>query len=278
MSPSSQKTNLSLFLPWLAFVLFIFIIGVLVASAPGALTFLLNSAPFGSGASTLVPTSIGHPTVAAIATAPPGISSSTLDQSKKAFGTFIDDFSNPNSGWTMESNPSYSVGYTKDQSYAITLMVPNRTIFETPPETLTLPFKNASVKVGIKQGDYPGSSYGVMCDFQNGSNFYAVEIKDRQYRVVKMVFGQQLAITSPEWKNASNIEYADDMGYVQLTVNCSGSSIGIQINGATQPVIVDPTNTYQSGNVAIFALSGAAAKAGLYDQVFFDNFKLTVNP
>jgi hypothetical protein len=274
MSPSSQKTSFSL-LPWLVMSLFLGLICIIFAGAPGVLTFLMDNHPFGNFTSTQAPQTIGHPTMTSIATIAP-FPTITTEASEK-FGTFSDDFSDPNSGWGIDSNQSYATEYTQQQNYAITILVPNRYVFVTPPPTLTLPFKNATVKVEIKQGNYPGSSYGVMCGFQNNSSFYAVQFKGREYSVVKMVQGLSTTITSPEWKKASNIEYVDGRGYVHLTVNCNESSIGIQINGQSQPVVVDPDNTFQSGDVAIFAVSSSAAKGKYYNQVLLDNFSLTVN-
>jgi hypothetical protein len=56
-------------------------------------------------------------------------------------------------------------------------------------------------------------------------------------------------------------------------VNCMGSSIGVEINGYGQKMVVDDANSFPSGEAAIFAASGAAE-----NTVNFDDFSMQVNP
>jgi len=277
MSNSSSKNNLSI-VPWIALCLILCVICVVLGSAPGVLTFLIDNRPFGSFTPTQTPLANGLPTLQARVTFLPSQPTGTPVDSKKAFGTIVDDFSNSSTGWPMANNPTYNVGYSPQQDYLLKIMAADQYIFMTPPENLSLPYHNVTIKVEIKQESFPGSSYGVMCRFQDNSSYYAVEVRDREYKIIKVAMGQTTAMTSPEWKKASNIEYVDGRGYAHLTVNCTGSSISVDFNGQTQPAIVDPANTVHDGNVAIFARSGNTVKSGLYDQVSFDNFSLTVKP
>jgi len=253
------------------------VIAVVLGSAPGILTFLMDNKPFGSFTPTHTPPANGQPTLQARVTLTP-LPTSTPADSKKEFGTIVDDFSDPTSGWPMANNSSYTVGYSPQQDYLLKIMAADQYVFMTPPENLSLPYKNVVLKVEIRQDNLPESSYGVLCSFQDNSNYYGIEIKNRQYKISKVVSGVATALTLPEWKKASNIEFVDVRGYVHLSVTCSNSSIGVDFNGQSQPVIVDSSPAFQGGNVAIFAHSGNTLNSGLYDQVSFDNFSLTVSP
>ena len=273
MSPSSSKNNLSI-VPWLLLLSILCLICVVLASAPGVLTFLIENRPFGSFTKTQTPLANGQPTPAPKVTNPP---SQTLENPQNAFGTFVDDFSDPTSGWIMVDNQMYNVGYSQQQDYLLKIMDAERYIFMTPPASLTLPYRNVVIKVEVKQEIFPESSFGVMCRYQD-SGYYAVEIREREYKIIKFVSGQETALTSPEGKRAGNIEFVDSRGYTHVTVKCSDNSISVDFNGQTQPVVTDSTNPLQSGNVAIFGRAGKTAKSGLYDQVSFDNFSLAVTP
>ncbi len=72
---------------------------------------------------------------------------------------------------------------------------------------------------------------------------------------------------------ADGIQNNDPYGQTNLLVNCMGSSIGVEINGYGQKMVVDDANSFPAGNVAIFATSGAAE-----NTVNFDDFSLQVNP
>jgi hypothetical protein len=277
MANSSSKNSFSI-VPWLALLIILCIICVVLASAPQVLTFLMDNQPFGSSAKTQTPSVAGQPNLSARVTAQPSQPTQALEGSQKASGTYLDDFSDLSTGWIVANNPVYNVGYSKQQDYFLKIMAPDKYIFLTPPQDLSLPYKNAVIKVEIKQENFPESSYGVMCNFLDSSRYYAVEIRQREYKIIKMNMGQETALTSPEWKKASNVEFVDIRGYAHLTVTCTGSAISVDFNGQTQPVIVDPANTFQSGNVAVFARSGSTAQSGLYEQVSFDNFSLTVKP
>jgi hypothetical protein len=277
MSPSSSKNNLSI-VPWILLLSILCLICVILGAAPGVLTFLMDNRPFGSSTKTQTPLANGQPTPAPRVTNPPSQSASTLENPQNAFGTFVDDFSNPTSGWIIAENNMYNIGYSKEQDYLLKIMDAGRFIFLTPPDGLTLPFKNVTIKVEVKQENIPGSSYGVMCRIGDNNSYYAVEVREREYKITKIVMGQETALTIPEWKRAGNIEFVDSRGFAHMTVKCSGDAISVDFNGQTQPAIMDAHNPLLSGNVAIFGRGSTTVKSGLSNQVSFDNFSLVVSP
>jgi hypothetical protein len=277
--PSSSSKNSLWLLPWLALLLFLCVICVALGSAPGVLTYLMDNRPFGSFTATQTPPVNGQPTPLPRITYAPSPSTNLSNNSSVPYGTYVDDFSNPSTGWIVTENEAYSIAYTKQQDYLLKIMSPDQYIFMTPPATtISPPYKNLTIQVDIKQENFPESSVGVMCRFEDSSNYYAVEIKGRKYKILRMVLGRETVLTAPGWKTADHIEYVDSGGYAHLTFDCTGSALTVTFNGQSQPAITDSAATLQDGNVAIFARSGHSAKPDLYDQVSFDNFRLTINP
>jgi hypothetical protein len=187
-------------------------------------------------------------------------------------GTFTDDFSTDQNNWPVETTQYHQIGYSQLQNYFISLLQPNRLAYVIPPHHLQPPFANVIISAKVKPGAKDGS-YGFFCGFQDTDNFYAVEVSGTKYSVYKTVQNQITVLTDPEWIPADGIENNDQYGQTNLLVNCMGSSIGVEINGIGQKMVVDDANSFPSGDVAIFASSGAAV-----NTVNFDDFSLQVNP
>jgi hypothetical protein len=187
-------------------------------------------------------------------------------------GTFTDDFSTDQSNWPVETTQYHQVGYSQLQNYFIMLLQPNRLAYVIPPHHLQTPFANVIISANVKPGAKDGG-FGFFCGFQDAKNFYAVKVVGSKYSVYKTVQGNVTVLTSPQWMTADGIENNDQYGQTNLLVNCMGSSIGVEINGYGQKMVVDDANSFPAGNVAIFASSGAAE-----NTVNFDDFSLQVNP
>lgn len=166
----------------------------------------------------------------------------------------------------------YVEGYSQMQNYFINVLQANHMVYVIPPHHLHPPFANVIISANVKPGPQ-NSAFGFLCGFQDPKNFYAVKISGTKYTVYKNVQGQFINLTNPQWLPAEGIENTDPYGQVNLLVNCMGSSIGVEINGIGQKMVVDDANSFPSGNVAIFASAGAAETT-----VNFDDFSLQVNP
>lgn len=191
--------------------------------------------------------------------------------------TYTEDFSTKSGAWPEVTTNNYKVGYSNMQSYSISLLQPNRLVYVIPPHHLQEPFTNIIVSVNVRPSLQEGS-FGILCGFQDANNFYAVKISGTQYSIYKVVQGETTFLTNPQWKPADNIQKLDNNGYINLLVNCMGSSIGVQINNFGQKMIVDEGNSFPAGGVALFAASGATKGTDSYNTVFFDDFSMKVNP
>jgi hypothetical protein len=191
-------------------------------------------------------------------------------------GTFTDDFSTLDASWPVESTDVYQDGYSQLQNYFIMVLQANRMVYVIPPHHLQPPFANAIISANVKPGAANGG-FGFLCGFQDTKNFYAVKVSGTKYSVYKTVQGQVTFLTNPQWLPAEGIENTDQYGQINLLVNCMGSSIGVEINGYGQKMIVDDANSFQAGNVAIFASAGAADGNNAGNTVNFDDFSLQVS-
>ncbi len=187
-------------------------------------------------------------------------------------GTFTDDFATDQSNWPVETNQYHQMGYSHLQNYFISLLQPNRLAYVIPPHHLQPPFANVIISANVKPGAKDGG-FGFFCGFQDAENFYAVKVSGSKYTVYKTVQGNVTVLTNPQWMPADGIQNNDQYGQTRLLVNCMGSSIGVEINGYGQKMVVDDANSFPAGNVAIFASSGATE-----NTVNFDDFSLQVNP
>jgi hypothetical protein len=195
----------------------------------------------------------------------------------QASRTYTEDFSTTNGAWPEVTTDNYEVGYSNMQNYSISLLQPNRLAYVVPPHHLQEPFMNVIVSVNVRPGLQDGA-FGILCGFQDANNFYAVKVSGTQYSIYKVVQGKTTFLTDPQWKPTDNIQKLDNNGYINLLVNCMGSSIGVQINNFGQKVVMDDANSFPTGDVAIFAASGTTKGYDSYNTIFFDDFSLEVNP
>ena len=201
----------------------------------------------------------------------------TATTAPQTSGTFMDDFSTPDSAWPVETTDMYIKGYSQMQNYFINVLQADHMVYVIPPHHLQPPFANVIISANVKPG--ANSGFGFLCGFQDIKNFYAVKVSGSKYTVYKNVQGQFINLTSPQWLPANGIENTDQFGQVHLLVNCMGSSIGVEINGIGQKMVVDDANSFPTGNVAIFAAAEAANGDNAGTTVNFDDFSLQVtNP
>jgi hypothetical protein len=163
------------------------------------------------------------------------------------------------------------------QSYFISLLQPNRLAYVIPPYHLPEPLTNVVVSVNVRPGLKDGA-FGILCGFQDANNFYTIKVSGSQYSIYKVLKGETTYLTDPQWKPADNIQNLDSNGYINLLVNCMGSSIGVQINNFGQKIVIDDANSFPTGGVALFAASGTTKGYDSYNTVVFDDFSLKANP
>ena len=188
---------------------------------------------------------------------------------------YFDDFSNINGGWMNVFEDNYSMEYFQGGKYAIALRVPQLMAMAFPPYPFTKPIKNIAVSVKA-QGEGGNGFYGVLCHYQDQSNYYRASFSGDQYAVDKMVNGQLTPLTSPFWKPI--LAYQPDAdGYISITLICADGRIQLLVNDMGQEIITD--TDLDQGDALLFAASGDTTNAdGVYEQAFFDDFSAELLP
>ncbi len=185
---------------------------------------------------------------------------------------YLDDFSDPASGWKMVVEDTYTMDYLPDGTYRITLTVADKMAVAFPPYPFSKP---AGLIIGVRAGSAGANgAFGVMCQLQDQSNYYRVSFRGSQYGVDKVIQGQLVELTEPYWKDLIAYEPAPD-GMLTITLACLDGRIQLLVNDVGQEIISDSDLT--SGDAAIFVAAGSQPDAnGVYMEAIFDDFSAEV--
>lgn len=192
-----------------------------------------------------------------------------------------DDFSDPNSGWSQNSDTVSSAGYTADGRYSLTINQPRYYVWAYPPYTLPGAGKLSDVLISfrsqLKTGD---GEYGVFCRYQNDerANTYEVGFQAERYSIGKWVNGEYVSLRPEVWNRTPYLDpkFAGEDGFHQVEVSCVGQQIILRLNGREIDRVVDAQ--YQSGGVAIYAFAGDKQEplGEFYTRLLLDDFSLQI--
>lgn len=177
---------------------------------------------------------------------------------------FRDDFSNPASGWPVESS-----GNIRDYAgggYRIYVSETWSDVIATPGRSLP-----ADVIIDVDAARNSGTDnndFGVLCRVQNPDNFYFFQISSDGYAVIgKFVNNEMQYISSDGMEKVDGI-HASAVNHIRA--ECIGNSFKLYANGRLVAQATD--NTFSSGG-------DVGLMAGTFDQggvdILFDNFVVT---
>jgi hypothetical protein len=177
-----------------------------------------------------------------------------------------DDFSDPESGWTIFSGQD---GLNDYQNGGFRILVNNEQYYfwSNPGRS----FKDVVIEVDAKKLDGPDNNdYGVICRYQDVENFYFFTIgSDGYYGISKYTKdGDSLLGMSSLGKNTDVILGGDATNHIKVT--CSGSSLKLEVNGTLLAEAEDADFT--SGDIGLIA--GSNDTVGV--DVLFDNLMVTL--
>lgn len=220
------------------------------------------------------PMSTASRTVEVPATFTPGPPSSTpKPQAAARSGSYADDFENVESGWTRLYEDTYNLDYAPDGNYRIELKMPDRMVASEPPLKLEGPFYNMILSVRAK-GEVGNGYYGLLCHYQDETNYYRAGIANGYYTISKLVNGSLTYLVDPPWKPILLYE-PDDDGYVKLTLACEDGRIQLLIDDVGQEIITD--TDLNQGNAALFVSAGNQPNSeGVYMRGYFDDFSVEI--
>jgi len=174
---------------------------------------------------------------------------------------FQDDFSDTSSGWDRV-NVSDGITDYEDGVYRILVNTDNTDVWANPG----LNFTDTVIEVeATKVGGPDDNDFGIICRYEDTSNFYALIISsDGYYGVYKVLDSEQLLIGEESMMPSD----ANKQGNVTniIRVDCIGSTLTLYANG-TQLVSVKD-NSFSSGDAGL--LAGTFDTPGT--DIHFDNF------
>jgi hypothetical protein len=187
--------------------------------------------------------------------------SSTPSEPLPADVLFQDDFSDTSSGWDRVNVDDGVTDYV-DGVYRIWVNTTSTDVWANPG----LNFTDTIVEVeATKVGGPDDNDFGVICRYQDESNFYFFIISsDGYYGLGKVVGGEQLLIGEEELLPSDVIQ----TGNVTNTIRaeCNGPNLTLSANGTQLASASD--DTFSSGDVGL--LAGTFDASGT--DIHFDNF------
>lgn len=173
---------------------------------------------------------------------------SSSDECSSEGVLFEDDFSgNKDCGWVLY-NRGGTTASIEDGGLRISTNQPGQIWWTNPNQS----FDDAIISVETRQLSGPdNNAYGIMCRYQNETNFYTFLISgDGYYAIGKYQSGAD-QITYLSGIDPNNP--ADNGGYVfseaikqgvetnQLRASCMGNELSLAVNGIPMETVTDPT-------------------------------------
>jgi len=176
---------------------------------------------------------------------------------------FQDDFAKTSSGWLVGQDSDGLVAYDGG-GIRIFVKQPGAARLTVP----SLRFTDVHIEVDtIKLTGPDDNNFGLVCRYQNESNFYFFEISsDGYYTIGKYIDGVMSLIGMTQMQSHNAIHQGGAINH--LRVDCSGSRLVFYVNGEKLAEVED--NEIKSGDVGLIA--GAIKTAGT--DILFDNFSV----
>ena len=176
---------------------------------------------------------------------------------------FQDDFSRPSSGWDRYRDETYAADY-QDGAYRLHILKPNKDAWANPG----LGFGDVRIEVdATKIGGPDDNIFGVLCRYQNPSNFYYLLISsDGFYGIGVFKDGRQLLLTDESLLPSPVVIRGPAINHIRA--DCIGRRLRLFVNG--QSVAEASAAEWERGDVGLIAGNYSLAGA----EILFDNFSV----
>jgi hypothetical protein len=184
----------------------------------------------------------------------------TSDQSSVLFE---DDFSDTGSGWDQVDSDETVTDYS-DNAYRILVNKTQYDAWANPGQTFA---GDVSVEVDATKSAGPDDNdFGVICRYEDISNFYVFEISSDGYAAIgKVTDGSAVEfISSEQMEQTDAVHQGDATNHIRA--DCVGDTLTLFVNGDQVTSVTDGDHT--SGDVGLIA--GTFDTAGT--DILFDNF------
>ncbi len=173
---------------------------------------------------------------------------------------FADDFSSANSGWPQDSTEdtqrAYSGGNYRMDVTSDSFWSWAPAPVDTPPDVILS--VDARVLTSTSEGDF-----GLLCRYQDGRNFYALEIsEDGYFSIWKSVNDETTAII--DWTQSSDV-------HTSVTTTIGAACIGNQLTLMADGAVLGEATDEDLADGSAGLIAGTWEKGGL--TVAFDNFE-----
>jgi hypothetical protein len=177
---------------------------------------------------------------------------------------FMDDFSDPLSGWNRASTDSGTSDFN-DGSYRILVNQQFSDIWSTPG----LYYTDVSIEVdALKVGGERENRFGLICRANHDGYYTFLISSDGFYAVGKFDGSEHTVIGGRAMKVSSIINQGTAQNNIRA--DCIGDTLTLYINGEMVEQVYD--NTFQSGDVGL--LAGTYESVGT--DILFTNFLVIV--
>ncbi|MBN1265492.1 MAG: hypothetical protein JXA25_08365 [Anaerolineales bacterium] len=161
---------------------------------------------------------------------------------------FQDDFSSHASGWTTSDSDVLTMDYLSN-SFVFQLREPNIEAWSTPGVDL------ADIRIeveAVKSGGVQGTTYGVICRYQDPDHFYFFLISDDGYASIgSMVQGDKYLLSHATMLPVESILQGDNSNRIQA--ECISNQLRFVVNDVLIAEVED--NLYTHGDVGLMVIS-----------------------
>jgi hypothetical protein len=174
---------------------------------------------------------------------------------------FQDDFSDTSSGWDRITADEGITDY-ENGVYRILVNLDSTDVWANPG----LDFTDTVVEVeATKVGGSDENDFGIICRYQDVSNFYfQIITSDGYYAIGKVLDGEQIFISADGFVEGTAINQGNVTNIIRA--DCVGSTLTLYANGTELDSVED--NSFASGDVGL--LAGTFEVVGT--DIHFDNF------
>jgi hypothetical protein len=175
---------------------------------------------------------------------------------------FFDDFSKTSSGWDRRNDTDVVTDYANG-GYRIYLDKENYDVWANPSKSFP---GDVQVEVDATKTAGPeDNDFGVICRYQDTSNFYFFIISSDGYAAIGMYKdGSQQLISGEQMEQAEGINSGATTNHIRA--DCVGSDLKLYANGNLVASATD--SSFTSGDVGL--LAGTFGTVGT--DILFDNF------
>lgn len=175
---------------------------------------------------------------------------------------YMDDFSNPKSGWPSWKGKNGSIIDYQAAGLRILVNELQTDFFARPGKK----FSNSRIEVDtVKIGGPDNNHFGILCRYQDEKNYYAFLITSDGYNgIVKVKDGNFSMLSGTTLEYNQTIRQGENQNH--LRADCANQSLTLWVNNQKSLEVHD--SDFSSGGIGLIAGSYATGGVDLY----FDNF------